>query len=133
MTQPRVAATIPAYKVAVWGPGGLGGCAIREMAGLPEFELVSVFAYSASKVGHDAGVLVGGQPNGVSVTNDVGALLASQPQCVLYTARDQGDFSSDADILKLLESGVNVITPLPYFDFRDRGEAVRKRFADAAL
>jgi hypothetical protein len=43
-------------RVLVWGPGGLGNFAIREVMRLPEFELVGVLAYADDKHGVDAGV-----------------------------------------------------------------------------
>lgn len=121
-----------AYKVGVWGPGGLGACAIREFAFLPEFELVSVLAYSDAKVGKDSGELAGCGPNGVKITNSVDSFLAAKPECVVYTPRDQGDFSSDKEVIQLLEAGVNVVTPLPYFYSNNRDPADIKKIQDAA-
>src|SRR5262252_8805416 len=99
------------YRVAVAGPGG---CAIRELLRQPGMELAGVLAYSPSKEGVDAGELVGVGPTGVKATTDFDALARSDAQCVIYTARDFGDWRSDAEILRLLEAGKNVITPLPY-------------------
>jgi hypothetical protein len=120
-----------AYKVAVWGPGALGRCAIREINILPELELVSVLAYSKLKCGQDAGIVAGCGEMGVTVTDNVRTLLDAKPEIVIYTTRDIGDFNADKDILMLLEAGVNVVTPLPYFHFRERGTALRKTFEDA--
>ena len=51
----------------------------------PDQELVGVFAHSPDKVGVDAGELVGLDPIGVVATDDVDALLALEPDCVVYT------------------------------------------------
>ena len=119
------------YRVAVWGPGVMGQCAIREIIRLPETELVGVLAYSESKRNADAGTLVGGTPNGIKVTLNPKDILSLKPDCVIYTAQDFGDFQSDADILMLLEAGINVVTVLAYQYPRSRGIEVEQRFIDA--
>ncbi|BDB44260.1 hypothetical protein [Mycobacterium kiyosense] len=102
------------YKVIVWGPGGLGGVALWEIARLEAFELVGLRAFSAGKVGKDAGELIGINPLGVTATDDVDALLAVEADCVIYTPRDFGINNADAELLAILAAGHNVVTPLPY-------------------
>ena len=116
------------YRVAVWGPGGLGSCAIRELQRLPEVNLVSVLAYSEAKIGQDVGTLVGHKPYGLKTTGSADELIAVNPECVIYTARDYGDFRADADIERLLKAGINVITPLAYQYPRMRGKEVVAKF-----
>lgn len=101
-------------KVVVWGPGGLGAVAIREIAMLSEFELVGVRAYSESKHGMDAGTLVGIEPMGVKVSSKPEEVLAIDCDVVLYTARDLSTFHTDDEIVELLEAGKNLVTALPY-------------------
>jgi hypothetical protein len=120
------------YRVAVAGPGGLGACAIREVNRLPEMELAGVLAYSQAKHGVDAGELAGISPIGVRTTTDFAEFLKIDAQCVIYTARDFGDWRADAQILALLEGGKNVITPLPYHYLKARGAEVEARFVAAA-
>ncbi len=120
------------YRVAVAGPGGLGASAIREVLRLPETELVGVLAYSPAKNGKDAGELVGVAPTGVKATTDFAEFLKCDAQCVIYTARDFGNWNADAEILALLEAGKNVVTPLPYHYLKSRGEEVEARFKAAA-
>lgn len=119
------------YRVAVWGPGVMGLCAIREIIRLPETELVGVLGYSESKNGADAGVLAGGAPVGVKVTTDPKDIIALKPDCVLHTARDFGDFRADDDIVMLLEAGINVISVLPYQYPAARGKDFEQRFIEA--
>lgn len=120
------------YRVAVAGPGGLGASTIREIQRLPEMELAAVLAFTPSKNGKDAGELAGIGPVGVSATTDFATFLKSDAQCVIYTARDLGNWNSDEQILALLEAGKNVITPLPYHYLKARGEDVEARFLTAA-
>lgn len=101
-------------RVVVWGPGGLGTIAIREIACLPEFELVGVRAYSESKHGVDAGVLAGIAALGIKASTNVEALLSIDCDVILYTARDLSTFHTDAEILQLLSAGKRLVTALPY-------------------
>lgn len=119
------------YRVAVWGPGTMGKGVIRELLRLPETQLVSTLAYSTEKSGVDVGTLVGQESVGVKVTTHFGELLAAKPEVVIHTARDFGDFRGDADIIRLLESGINVISVLPYQYPAARGESVHQRFDEA--
>lgn len=120
------------YRVAVWGPGTVGVAAIRELILLPETELLAVLAYADAKKGVDAGTLAGVDPVGVETTTDVDHFLASEPECVIYTARDFGDFRADDDLVMLLEKGVNVVTVLPYQYPVVRGTEVFDRLDSAA-
>lgn len=102
------------YKVLIWGPGGLGAVCIWETLMLREFELVGVRCYSDGKLGLDAGEFVGLKPTGIKFSNNVDELLALDADCVIYLALDMGVFHTDDEILKILESGKHLITPLPY-------------------
>jgi 2,4-diaminopentanoate dehydrogenase len=101
-------------RVLVWGPGGLGSVAIREMSMLSEFQLVGVRCYSESKHGVDAGTLIGMKPLGVKATCKAAEALAIDCDVILYTARDLSTFHTDDEILQLLEAGKRVVTALPY-------------------
>ena len=120
------------YRVAVWGPGTVGVAAIRELILLPETELSGVLAYSDTKNGVDAGTLAGIDPVGVEITTDVSKFLAADPECVIYAPRDFGDFRADDDLVKLLETGIDVVTVLPYQYPIVRGGEVFKKLDDAA-
>ena len=102
------------YRVAIWGPGTVGSALLRRVIRKPEFELAGVLAWSDRKVGRDAGDIVGLGPTGIIVSGDPEEIYALEVDCVLHTPKDPGDFRSDAEILRLLGSGTNVITALPY-------------------
>ena len=122
------------YRVVVFGPGGLGTVAIWETTRLPEFELVGVRAYSEEKHGRDAGELIGLDPIGVEASTDVDAVLATECDCVIYTARDMGNFNTDDELIRILEAGHNLVTPLPYQNaplFREEEFTERLRAACA--
>lgn len=119
------------YRVAVWGPGGVGSACIRDLALLPETELVGVFAYSEHKEGLDAGECVGIDPLGVRITRDRAEFMAVEADVVLFCPRDFGMFESEGDVLALLAAGFNVITMIPYSSPRHRGFDVEKRYLEA--
>jgi 4-hydroxy-tetrahydrodipicolinate reductase len=103
-----------AYQVMVWGPGKMGSVAIWEVLQSPAFELTGVRVYSEHKNGKDVGELLGIEPLNLLATTDTKKLLAQPCDCIIYTALDTGDYKMDDEILELLASGKNVVTPLPY-------------------
>ncbi len=110
------------YRVIIWGPGGLGSVCMWEVLQSPAFELVGVRCYGEGKNGVDAGTLLGIEPVGIKASNDIEAMLKIDCDCVIFTARDMGNFNTDEEILRILAAGRNIVTPLPYHNvhlFRD--------------
>jgi 2,4-diaminopentanoate dehydrogenase len=98
-------------RVAVWSTGGIGSIAIRAVDRRPDLELVAVWVHSPEKVGRDAGELAGGDPVGVTATDDVDAILAEGVDCVVYAAQGpEQDAGSVPDYVRLLAAGVNIVT-----------------------
>jgi 2,4-diaminopentanoate dehydrogenase len=98
-------------RVVVWSSGGVGSIAIDAVARRPDLELVGLWVHSPDKVGRDAGELAGGEPIGVSATNDADALIALKPDCVVYSASGPDrDAAAVPDYLRLLEAGINVVS-----------------------
>jgi 2,4-diaminopentanoate dehydrogenase len=99
------------YRLVVWATGGIGSIAIRTITNRPDLELVGVWVHSDDKVGKDAGELANGDPIGVKATNDADALIALNPDCVVYAASGpERDALAIPDYVKLLEAGINVVT-----------------------
>src|SRR6201991_104580 len=74
-------------------------------------DLVGVWVHSEDKVGKDAGELANGEPIGVATTNDADALIALEPDCVIYAASGpERDALAIPDYVKLLSAGINVVT-----------------------
>jgi hypothetical protein len=70
-----------------------------------------VWVHSAEKVGKDAGDLVGIGPIGVKATNNIDAILAERPDCIIYGASGpELDKAAVPDYLRFLEAGINVVT-----------------------
>jgi 2,4-diaminopentanoate dehydrogenase len=94
------------YRVVQWATGNVGRCALRAILDRDVFELVGVHAFSPDKVGRDAGTLAGVAPVGVLATDDVGALIGTAPDCVIYTPH----VVDYALVERLLRTGINVVT-----------------------
>ncbi|WP_197382890.1 NAD(P)H-dependent amine dehydrogenase family protein [Mycolicibacterium mengxianglii] len=110
-----------AYRVVQWGTGEVGCESLRGILDHPGLELAGVKAYDDSKHGVDAGELIGRSKVGVLATKSVDDALAGPVDCVLYTPRTP----SVADVSRILEAGINVVTTSFAFhqaraDARDR-------------
>jgi hypothetical protein len=99
------------YRVIQWATGGVGRAAIEGIVSHPELELVGCWVNSPEKVGRDAGDIAGVGPLGVAATNDVDALLALDADCVVYAPI----MADRKQVVRILESGKNVVTPLGWF------------------
>lgn len=106
------------YRVIQWATGNLGRAAIEGIVSHPDLELAGCWVHSADKAGRDAGTLAGIDPLGVVATNDVAAILALEAECVLYSPL----LAKPSEVLRILDSGKNVVTPLGWF-FPDRASA----------
>ena len=104
-----------AIRVAHVGTGNVGRLALIELITNPQFELTAVCVSTPEKVGKDAGELAGlDVPTGVAAVNDLDALLASRPDCVVYCA--MGDTrlpEAMADVMRILATGINVVGSSP--------------------
>src|SRR5687767_15343352 len=109
-------------RVVQWTTGNVGERSVRAVVANPELEVVGCYAWAPEKVGRDAGELAGIEPIGVLATDDVEALLALRPDCVIYNPK-----WPDVDqLVQILESGANVVTTAAFItghalgDERDR-------------
>jgi len=116
-----------AISVIQWATGGVGCAAIQGIAAHPELELVGTWVHSADKEGRDAGELAGIGPLGVTATRDVDALLASGADCVLYAPL----MPDEALVCRMLEAGMDVVTPLGWVYPRAKDVAAIERACHA--
>jgi hypothetical protein len=100
-----------AYRVVQWATGNVGRAALQGILSHPQLELVGVWVHSADKAGRDAGELCGAAPTGVKATTDVEEILAMPADCVLYSPL----LPLSEEVIRLLESGKNVVTPVGWF------------------
>lgn len=114
------------YRVVQWTTGNVGTSSVRALLADPTIDVVGCFAWSPEKVGRDIGELVGGEPLGVTATDDVDALLALRPDCVVYNPMW---FDVD-EAVRILASGANVVTTASFITGHNLGEG-RERLEDA--
>jgi len=99
------------YRVIQWATGNVGRAAVQGIVSHPQLELVGAWVHSPDKAGRDVGELCGLDRLGVAATSDVDAILAMPADCVLYSPLlPQLD-----EVVRLLESGKNVVTPVGWF------------------
>ncbi|HXK24950.1 MAG TPA: dihydrodipicolinate reductase [Myxococcota bacterium] len=115
-----------ALRVVQWTTGNVGKQSVIAIAANPGLELVGCYAWSPDKVGRDVGTLCGIDPLGVTASDDVDALLALRPDCVMYNPM----WPSTDELVRILDAGVNVVTTAAFIDGRRLGPD-RKRLADA--
>lgn len=98
-------------SVAAIGTGNVGKHALTQLIKDPRFELTAVWVSSESKAGKDAAELAGLQDStGIVATTDLDAVLATQPECAVYTAlADNRLPEALEDYRRILEAGVNVV------------------------
>lgn len=117
-------------RLVQWTSGKIATEAVKYVLGRPDMELVGAFAFSPEKVGKDLGELCGlNEPIGVAATDDIDAIIALKPDCVLYMP-----LHPDVDHLeRLLRGGVNVATTAHFMTGRAYGEEARVRLEAAAI
>jgi hypothetical protein len=104
----------------------VGKSSVEAIATNPMLELVGCYAWSADKVGHDVGELCGIDHLGVAATDDVEALLALEPDCVVYNPM----WLDVAELERILAAGVNVVATSAFVTGHNLG-ADRNRIAEA--
>lgn len=116
-----------AIKVVQWATGGVGMWSLRKIIDHPDLELVGVLVYSEDKDGMDAGDLCGRAKTGIKATRAKQAIIAMDADVVIMTPK----LPEDEDLLALLRSGKDVISPLSYFAPEVEGDALMQRIEEA--
>lgn len=98
-------------RVAAIGTGNVGVHALKQLIIDDRFDLTAVWVSSDAKAGKDAAELAGlDTPTGVLATTDLDAVLATNPECAVYTAlADNRLVEALEDYRKILAAGVNVV------------------------
>lgn len=98
------------YKVIIWGLGNVGRAAVRMIGERKSVKLVAAVDVDPNKIGKDAAGLFGFPDIGVKVTDDIGAALKLDADCVLVFTPlrhdpDTGAFTPSAqDMVKVLNA-----------------------------
>ncbi|OSC40231.1 dihydrodipicolinate reductase [Mycobacterium decipiens] len=104
-------------RIVQWTTGNVGKSSLRAIAANPALELVGCYAWSPGKVGRDVGELCGIAPLGVAASNDVDALLARKPDCVVYNPM----WIDVDELVRILSAGVNVVTTASFITGHNLG------------
>jgi 2,4-diaminopentanoate dehydrogenase len=99
---------------------------VQAITANPALELVGCYAWSREKVGRDVGELSGIGPLGIAATNDVDALLALKPDCVVYNPM----WLDVDELVRILSAGVNVVATAAFITGHNLG-ADRDRIIEA--
>lgn len=101
-----------------WATGGMGTAALRTSL-KRGYQCVGVLCYTPGKVGQDAGAIAGlDLQTGVKATMDKEAIYALDADVVIFTPMlhpDKQPFEFHDELIRLLESGKNVVTSIGYF------------------
>ena len=116
------------YRIVQWTTGNVGRKSVHAVIANTGLELVGCYAWSPDKVGRDAGELCGVGPIGITATDDVDALLALRPDCVVYNPM----FADVDELIRILGAGVNVVTTSEFINGHRLGTD-RDRIVDACL
>ncbi|MGV0745172.1 NAD(P)H-dependent amine dehydrogenase family protein [Mycolicibacterium sp. XJ870] len=98
-------------KVAAIGTGNVGRHALKQLITNPAYELTAVWVSSSDKAGKDAGELAGlDVSTGIQASTDLDELLATNPECVVYTAMADNRLPEALeDYRRILAAGINVV------------------------
>lgn len=98
-------------RVAAIGTGNVGRHALTQLINDPRFELTAVWVSSEAKAGKDAAELAGlPDSTGVLATTDLDAVLATGPECAVYTAMADNRLTEALeDYRRILAAGINVV------------------------
>ncbi|MGV9798364.1 NAD(P)H-dependent amine dehydrogenase family protein [Mycobacterium sp. NPDC003449] len=98
-------------RVVQFSTGNVGRHSLAAIIGRPDLELVGVHAAGPDKIGRDAAELCGlGDPTGVVATDDIEALIALRPDCVVYTALGETrPMEAIEQMSRFLSAGINVV------------------------
>lgn len=98
-------------RVVQFSTGNVGQHSLRAIIGRPDLELVGVHAASPNKVGRDAAELCGlTDSTGIVATDDLDALIALKPDCLVYTAQaETRPMEAIEQMSKILAAGINVV------------------------
>jgi hypothetical protein len=114
------------YRIVQWTTGNVGKKSVHAITSNPTLQLVGCYAWSPDKVGRDVGELCGIETLGVQATDDVEALLALQPDCVVYNPM----FADVDEVVRILGAGINVVTTSEFITGHQLG-AERDRITKA--
>jgi len=121
-------------RVIQWATGAVGRTTLRRVIDDPDLELVGIYVRDPKKAGLDAGVIAKRPPTGVLATNDIEAILALEADAVIHVPLISVPYEDqNADVIRLLASGKNVLSTNGFYKPDIHGEAYAGPLRAAAL
>lgn len=121
-------------RIIQWATGSMGRTALRRVLDAPQHDLVGVYVYSDGKAGQDAGSLARRPDTGIVSTNKVDEICALDADVVLHTPRITLPYSALVDdVVRLLESGKNVVSTTGFHWPAAHGEEYARRLHEAGV
>lgn len=121
-------------RIIQWATGSMGRTSLRRLLDAPHHQLVGVYVYSDRKAGLDAGSLAKRPDTGVLATNSIDEICALDADVVLHTPRITLPYSALVDdVVRLLESGKNVVSTAGLHWPAAHGDAYASRLHDAGV
>ena len=121
-------------RIVQWATGSMGRTALRRVIDSPQHDLAGVYVYGARKAGQDAGALAKRPDTGVTATDRIDDILALDADVVLHTPRITLPYDALVDdVVRLLESGKNVVSTAGFHWPAAHGSDYAKRLHDAGV
>ena len=114
------------FRIVQWTTGNVGKRSVRAVTLNPQLLLVECYAWSEDKIGRVVGEPCGIEPVSVAATNDVEALRALKPDCVVYNPM----FAEIDEMVGILSAGINIVCTSEFITGHFVGEG-RDRIAAA--
>ena len=105
-------------RVIQVGTGPLGRVTLKRLIEHPHVDVVGAHGRSSDKVGMDVGTLVGRDPIGVRVTDNLAELAALDADCAVFMTKWRPAEEMLPELLPFLRAGTNVVTTTDWFDPR---------------
>jgi len=117
------------YNVVQWSSGNVGKASIIGINNRKDLNLSGLIVSDENKIGMDVGAIIGIEELGVKATNNIDEFLNADLDidCINYTPLASFRVNEDPDldknnIIKILKSGVNVVTTVGFLFPKAFGE-----------
>ncbi len=120
-------------RVIQWATGSMGKACLRAVLDDDRFQLVGLLVYGEAKAGRDAGDIARRPETGVIATRSIDEILKIDADIVVHAPMLSAPYTGhDADVIRLLESGKNVVSINHYFEPAALGRAYAEQLAESA-
>ena len=109
------------YRVVQWTTGNVGKSSVRAIAANPTSSWSAATRGRRTRSAATSASCAASTPLGVAATNDVDALLALKPDCVVYNPM----WIDVDELVRILDAGVNVVATAAFITGHNLGRRPR--------